>query len=91
MLSVDREGLDVMDKRILEYIIDDCEGGPVGIANLAVGVCEEAETIEEIYEPYLVQRGFIRRTAAGRIATRRAYEHFKRPMPDSRKVSPELF
>jgi len=84
MLDVDREGLDVMDKRVLEYILDQCQGGPVGIANLAVGVGEEAETLEEIYEPYLIQRGFLKRTATGRVATRRAFDHFKRPIPAGR-------
>jgi Holliday junction DNA helicase RuvB len=89
MLDVDREGLDIMDKRILEYIIDQCDGGPVGVANLAVGVGEEAETIEEIYEPYLIQRGLLKRTAAGRVATRRAFEHFNRKLPAGK--SSELF
>jgi holliday junction DNA helicase RuvB len=88
MLEVDREGLDVMDKRILEYILNECDGGPVGIGSLAVGVGEEAETIEEIYEPYLIQRGFLKRTASGRVLTRRSYEHFNRKPPVS---SPELF
>jgi Holliday junction DNA helicase RuvB len=81
MLEVDHEGLDVMDKRILEYILNECDGGPVGISSLAVGVGEEAETIEEIYEPYLIQKGFMKRTSAGRVLTRRAYEHFNRKPP----------
>ncbi|MBI3317381.1 MAG: Holliday junction branch migration DNA helicase RuvB [Candidatus Omnitrophica bacterium] len=80
-LEVDSEGLDAMDKKILEYIMNECEGGPVGIASLAVGVGEESETLEEIYEPYLIQRGFLKRTASGRMATRRSYEHFKRKPP----------
>lgn len=88
MLEVDREGLDPMDKRILEYILNECGGGPVGIGTLAVGVGEDAETIEEIYEPYLIQRGFLKRTSAGRILTRRAYEHFNRKPPSR---VPELF
>lgn len=78
MLEVDHEGLDVMDKRILEYLMDQCEGGPIGITNLAVGVCEDAETIEEIYEPYLIQKGFLKRTPSGRMVTVRAYRHFNR-------------
>jgi len=77
MLGVDKEGLDPMDKRILEYILKDCRGGPVGVNSLAVGVGEDSETIEEIYEPYLIQRGFLKRTALGRIATERAYQHFQ--------------
>lgn len=88
MLQVDREGLDSMDKRILEYILNECEGGPVGISSLAVGVGEEAETIEEIYEPYLIQRGFLKRTSAGRVLTRRSYEHFGKKPPAQAK---ELF
>lgn len=81
MLEVDSEGLDPMDKRILHYILNECNGGPVGIASLAVGVGEEAETIEEIYEPYLIQRGFLKRTSSGRVLTRRSYEHFDRKPP----------
>ena len=88
MLEVDREGLDPMDKRILFYIIKQCQGGPVGINSLAVGVGEESETIEEIYEPYLIQRGFLKRTAGGRVATERAYQHFNLK-PSSKSV--ELF
>ncbi len=88
MQDVDKEGLDPMDKRILHYILKQCEGGPVGIASLAVGVGEDAETLEEIYEPYLIQRGFLKRTAAGRILTRRCYEHFNLKPPAQ---SPELF
>jgi len=88
MLEVDREGLDPMDKRILFYIIKQCQGGPVGINSLAVGVGEESETIEEIYEPYLIQRGFLKRTAGGRVATERAYRHFNLK-PSSK--SAELF
>ncbi|HPW77296.1 MAG: Holliday junction ATP-dependent DNA helicase RuvB [Candidatus Omnitrophica bacterium ADurb.Bin292] len=81
MLGVDKEGLDPMDKRILEYILKDCRGGPVGVNSLAVGVGEDSETIEEIYEPYLIQRGFLKRTALGRIATERAYQHFQMTPP----------
>ena len=64
MLGVDKEGLDPMDKRILGYILKECKGGPVGVNSLAVGVGEDPETIEEIYEPYLIQRGFMKRTSA---------------------------
>ncbi len=81
MLGVDKEGLDPMDKRILEYILKDCQGGPVGVNSLAVGVGEDSETIEEIYEPYLIQRGFLKRTASGRMATERAYQHFQMTPP----------
>ncbi|HXV28271.1 MAG TPA: Holliday junction branch migration DNA helicase RuvB [bacterium] len=83
MLEVDREGLDPMDKKILSYILKECNGGPVGISSLAVGVGEEAETLEEIYEPYLIQRGFLKRTSSGRVLTRHAYAHFNVKPPSS--------
>jgi holliday junction DNA helicase RuvB len=75
LLEVDEEGLDMMDKKILGYIINEFEGGPVGIDTLSVAVAEEAETLEEIYEPYLIQKGFIKRTSSGRVATKLAFEH----------------
>jgi holliday junction DNA helicase RuvB len=75
-LDVDEFGLDEMDKRILRTIIDKYDGGPVGVNTLAVGVGEEAGTIEEVYEPYLIQEGFIQRTSRGREATKLAYQHF---------------
>jgi Holliday junction DNA helicase RuvB len=90
MLEVDREGLDAMDKRILSYILHECHGGPVGIASLAVGVGESAETLEEIYEPYLIQRGFVKRTASGRVLTSKTYAHFNIPVPQNSR-NPELF
>jgi len=80
MLEVDEAGLDPMDKRILSYILRECGGGPVGINTLAVGVGEEPDTLEEIYEPYLIQRGFLKRTPSGRVATERAYEHLGIPL-----------
>lgn len=88
MLEVDHEGLDPMDKRILEYMMNECGGGPIGISSLAVGVSEDAETIEEIYEPYLIQHGFLKRTSAGRVLTEKAYKHFNRKPPSR---STELF
>lgn len=81
MLEVDEAGLDPMDKRILSYILRECDGGPVGINSLSVGVGEESDTLEEIYEPYLIQRGFLKRTPSGRVATPRAYEHLGIPFP----------
>ncbi|HNV87139.1 MAG TPA: Holliday junction branch migration DNA helicase RuvB [Candidatus Omnitrophota bacterium] len=77
MLEVDTAGLDQMDKKILSLIIHEFEGGPVGINTLSVAVGEEAETIEEIYEPYLIQKGFLKRTPQGRVLTRFAYEHME--------------
>ena len=79
--DVDEEGLDEMDKRILLTIIEKFGGGPTGLSNLAVSVGEEAGTIEEVYEPYLIQEGFLERTPRGRIVTPRAYTHFGRPYP----------
>jgi Holliday junction DNA helicase RuvB len=77
MLEVDEMGLDEMDKRILRTIIEKFNGGPVGINTIAVAVGEESDTIEEVYEPYLIQEGFISRTPRGREATELAYKHFK--------------
>ena len=76
MLEVDEKGLDEMDKRILRTIIENYNGGPVGINTIAVAVGEEGETIEEIYEPFLIKEGFLKRTPRGRVATHLAYEHF---------------
>jgi Holliday junction DNA helicase RuvB len=76
MLEVDEKGLDEMDKRIIRTIIEKYNGGPVGLSTIAVAVAEESETIEEMYEPFLIQEGFLKRTPRGRVATRLAYEHF---------------
>ncbi len=75
-LEVDEHGLDDMDKRLLRTIIEKYKGGPVGISTLAVAVGEEAGTIEEVYEPYLILEGFLQRTPRGREATELAYKHF---------------
>jgi Holliday junction DNA helicase RuvB len=75
-LEVDDLGLDEMDKRILRTIIEKYAGGPVGVGSLAVAVGEEPGTIEEVYEPFLIQEGFIKRTPRGREATAIAYKHF---------------
>ncbi len=76
MLDVDEHGLDEMDKRLIKTIIDHFGGGPVGIGSLAVAVGEEAGTIEEVYEPYLIQQGYLKRTSQGRVATDKAYAKF---------------
>ncbi len=76
-LEVDKRGLDEMDKKIIRTIIDKFQGGPVGINSLAVAVGEDAQTIEEVFEPFLILEGFIKRTSRGREATPLAYEHFK--------------
>jgi holliday junction DNA helicase RuvB len=77
-LNVDTNGLDEMDNRILTTLIDKFKGGPVGITNIATSVGEEAGTIEEVYEPFLIQEGFLLRTARGREATDKAYKHLGR-------------
>ena len=74
-LEVDHEGLDRLDREILRAICERFSGGPVGLSTLAVAVGEEPGTIEDVYEPYLLQRGMIERTPRGRVATRRAFEH----------------
>jgi len=81
MLAIDHLGLDEMDKKILTIIIEHHEGGPVGLSNLAAAVGEEPHTLEEVYEPYLILQGFIKRTPRGREATRLAYEHLKKRKP----------
>ena len=81
MLEVDELGLDDVDRRILLAILDKFDGGPVGIDTLAAATSEESDTIMDVYEPYLIQLGFLQRTPRGRIATRRAYEHLDRTPP----------
>jgi Holliday junction DNA helicase RuvB len=81
MLAVDRFGLDEMDRRILLTLIDRFQGGPIGLDTLATAVCEEKTTLEDVYEPFLIQSGFLMRTPRGRMATATAYEHFDRKMP----------
>ena len=81
LLEVDQRGLDEMDRRLLEAMIQRYDGGPVGLQSLAVVLGEDAGTLEDVYEPFLVQEGFIRRTARGREATRQAYEHLGLTVP----------
>lgn len=78
MLEVDQLGLDNADRRLLETLIDKFDGGPVGLDTLSASMSEDADTIMDVYEPYLLQLGFIDRTPRGRTATRRAYEHLQR-------------
>lgn len=84
-LNVDEHGLDEMDKRILTNIIQKFKGGPVGLTTIATACLEEAETIEEVYEPFLIQEGYIKRTPRGRVATEAAYKHLGLP------YTPNLF
>jgi Holliday junction DNA helicase RuvB len=74
-LEVDAAGLDALDRRLLRALIEKFDGGPVGIETLAVVVGEESDTLQDVYEPFLVQGGWIARTPRGRVAARRAYEH----------------
>jgi Holliday junction DNA helicase RuvB len=73
-MDVDENGLDQMDRKLLSALIHHFGGGPVGVKTLAVACCEEVRTLEEIYEPYLIQCGFLQRTSRGRVATPKAYE-----------------
>ncbi|OQY96540.1 MAG: Holliday junction branch migration DNA helicase RuvB [Chloroflexi bacterium UTCFX4] len=82
MLEVDELGLDEIDRKVLRTIIEKFGGGPVGLDTIAAAVSEEADTIMDVYEPYLLQLGFLDRTPRGRTATRRAYEHLGSPTPD---------
>jgi Holliday junction DNA helicase RuvB len=75
MLDIDERGLDEMDRAYLEALIHKFGGGPVGIKNLAVSIGEEPDTLEEVYEPYLIQQGFVKRTSSGRVAMEKAYHH----------------
>ena len=87
LLEVDQLGLDENDRRLLRAIIELFNGGPVGLSTLAAALAEEVDAIEDVYEPFLLQLGFLQRTPRGRIATRRAYEHLG--MPFAEKLNPE--
>jgi len=82
MLDVDDQGLDKMDRHIILTIIEKFNGGPIGLDTLSTAVCEEKDTIEDVYEPFLIQRGYIKRTPRGRVATKAAYLHFKIEVED---------
>ena len=84
-LHVDAHGLDEMDNKILTTLIDKFKGGPVGINTLATAVSESGETIEEVYEPFLIQEGFLMRTPRGREVTEKAYKHLGKSMPSNQK------
>lgn len=91
MLEVDEYGFDEADRRLLLTLIDKYNGGPVGVNTLAASMAEEPDAIEEIYEPFLIQIGFLNRTPRGRVATALAYKHFRRLMPSSNDAQPGLF
>jgi Holliday junction DNA helicase RuvB len=91
LLEIDTLGLDETDRRILVAIIDKFDGGPVGVETLAAATSEETDTIMDVYEPYLLQLGFLQRTPRGRVAARRAYEHLGIPFPADRSNQVSLF
>ena len=86
MLNIDLAGLDEIDRRILQIIIEKFSGGPVGLGTIAASVNEEVATIEEIYEPFLLQQGLIARTPRGRTVTESAYKHLGIKMPEDNKL-----
>lgn len=86
-LDVDHEGLDSVDRLLLKTVVDDFRGGPVGLSTLAAILAEEEETIEDVYEPFLLQQGYLQRTPKGRTATRKAFERLGRTLPESAQVS----
>jgi holliday junction DNA helicase RuvB len=92
MLDIDHEGLDRMDRQIMLTIIEKFNGGPIGLDTLAAAVCEEKDTIEDVYEPFLIQQGYIKRTPRGRVATKTAYTHFKiRQDQEPEEIQKRLF
>lgn len=90
-LNIDEYGLDEIDNKILLTIIDKFRGGPVGVSTIATAIGEDAGTLEEVYEPYLIMEGFIKRTPRGRMATELAYEHLGKTMRGSSVSEPSLF
>ena len=90
-LNIDQYGLDEIDNKILLTIIDKFRGGPVGLSTIATAIGEDTGTIEEVYEPFLIMEGFIKRTPRGRMVTHLAYQHFGRNLFDSNIAEPDLF
>lgn len=91
LLEVDRYGLDEIDQKIMLTVLDKYSGGPVGLNTIAASISEEASTIEEVYEPYLIQLGFLDRTPRGRVGTERAYEYFQVPRRMKNQNQPSLW
>jgi Holliday junction DNA helicase RuvB len=91
LLEVDPQGFDALDRKLLVTIIEKFDGGPVGIESLAAAVGEERGTLEDVIEPFLIQQGFLMRTARGRVATRAAYLHFGLKVPERSSPSLPLF
>jgi Holliday junction DNA helicase RuvB len=90
-LNIDQYGLDETDNKILLAIIDKFRGGPVGLSTIATAIGEDTGTVEEVYEPFLIMEGFIKRTPRGRMATKLAFEHLGRNIIASNIVEPDLF
>jgi len=91
MLDVDERGLDRMDRHIMLTIIEKFNGGPIGLDTLSAAVSEEKDTLEDVYEPFLIQLGYIKRTPRGRVATQLAYNHFNIKMEEAVQVQKKLF
>ena len=91
MLNVDAHGFDMMDRKVLLAIIQKFDGGPVGVESVAAAIGEERGTIEDVIEPFLIQKGFMMRTPRGRVATRTAWQHFGLNPPDQSTSEPDLF
>jgi Holliday junction DNA helicase RuvB len=91
LLEVDPQGFDALDRKLLLTIIEKFDGGPVGIESLAAAVGEERGTLEDVIEPFLIQQGFLMRTARGRMATRNSYLHFGLKVPERAQSTMPLF
>ncbi|HDM10246.1 MAG TPA: Holliday junction branch migration DNA helicase RuvB [Desulfobacteraceae bacterium] len=91
LLEVDHKGLDKMDRHILSTIIEKFDGGPIGLDSLSAAVSEEKDTLEDVYEPFLIQCGYIKRTPRGRVATKRAYKHLGIPLEKEEDFQRRLF
>ena len=90
-LNIDKYGLDEIDNKILLTIIDKFRGGPVGVSTIATAIGEDSGTVEEVYEPFLIMEGFIKRTPRGRVATQLAYDHLGRNVYQDNPLQPGLF
>jgi len=91
LLEVDPQGFDALDRKLLTTIIEKFDGGPVGIESLAAAIGEERGTLEDVIEPFLIQQGFLMRTARGRMVTRNAYQHFGLKVPERAQSTMPLF
>ena len=83
LLDIDQAGLDYMDRKFLQVIMEQFAGGPVGIDSLCAALAEVRTTLEDVIEPYLIQQGYVQRTARGRVVTGKGYQHFGLPMPQT--------